>query len=134
MILWLLVKSLYFENLRSENFCLKISHAFGVKWWWKFFIFYKRGISIQQNTNAFLCCFSSLLILFPTSCKVSKWLLLLQMSWKVYQHLFLFLGKIHCQRVLCGRQRHWVFLFLNWFEPMFVRIGCDRYYCYMAGG
>ena len=33
LILCFLIKSLYFQNLRSEIFCLKISHAFGVKWW-----------------------------------------------------------------------------------------------------
>ena len=32
LILWFLVKGLYFQNLQSEILKLKISQAFGVKW------------------------------------------------------------------------------------------------------
>ena len=38
LILWFLVKGLYFQNLRTEIFCLKISQAFGLNLWRKFFI------------------------------------------------------------------------------------------------
>ena len=38
LILWFLVKGLFFQNLQSEIFCLKISQAFGLNSWRKFFI------------------------------------------------------------------------------------------------
>ena len=38
LILWLLVKGLCFQYLQSEIFCLKISQAFGLNSWGKFFI------------------------------------------------------------------------------------------------
>ena len=39
LILWLLVKGLYFQNLQSEILKLKISQVFGLNSWRKFFIF-----------------------------------------------------------------------------------------------
>ena len=40
LILWFLVKGLYFQNLRLEILKLKISHAFGLNLWEKYFIFH----------------------------------------------------------------------------------------------
>ena len=51
MILWFLVKGLYFQNLRSEIFCLKISHAFGVKCEEKFFIHSLFAILKNKKNN-----------------------------------------------------------------------------------
>ena len=41
LILCFLVKGLYFQNLQSEIFCLKISQAFGLNSWRNYFILHQ---------------------------------------------------------------------------------------------
>ena len=47
LILWFLVKGLYFKKMRTNIFCLKISQAFGLNSWKNYFILHQNAQKSQ---------------------------------------------------------------------------------------